>query len=141
DFNKDYKVKTPMWGFTGHPLVDGKKLICVVGGKDAEAVAFDKDDGKELWKSLSSKEPGYSAPTMIEAGGTRQLLIWSAESLNSLDPESGKSYWSIPLEPRSAMGIMSPRKSGDLLFAGAVYGTAVCVKLDPSKPAAAEVWR
>src|SRR5262249_19235853 len=79
EFKTDYKAKTPMWGFCGHPLVDGKKLICVVGGENSVAVAFDKDTGKEIWKSLSAKEPGYSPPTIIEAGGKRQLLIWHAE--------------------------------------------------------------
>ena len=141
DFVKDYKAKTPIWGFTSHPLVDGKKLICVVGGPSAEVVAFDKDDGKELWKSLSSKEQGYSPPTMIEAGGVRQLLIWHAESLNGIDPETGKPYWSVPLAPRQAMGIMAPRKDGEYLYAGAVFGTAVALKLDSSKPAVTEAWR
>src|SRR5262249_15098833 len=32
DLPKEYKTPTPMWGFAGHPLVDGKKLICLVGG-------------------------------------------------------------------------------------------------------------
>ena len=141
DFAKDYKVKSPTWGFASHPLVDGKKLICVVGGENAEVVAFDKDTGKEIWKALSSKEPGYCPPTMIEAGGVRQLLIWRAEGLDSLDPETGKSYWSVPLAPRFAMGIMAPRKDGEYLYAGAVWGAAVALKLDPSKPAVTEAWR
>ena len=25
DFVKDYGVKVPLWGFSGHPLLDGKK--------------------------------------------------------------------------------------------------------------------
>jgi len=141
DFVKDYSAKSPMWGFCGHPLVDGDKLICIVGGKDAAVVAFNKNDGKEIWRSLKSQEPGYSAPTMIEAGGVRQLLIWHSESLNALDPETGKTLWSAPLAARMAMGIMSPRKDGDFLFAGAVWGTAVSLKLDPTKPAVTEAWR
>src|SRR6185295_16837 len=28
----EYKCESPTWGFTAHPLVDGNKLICVVGG-------------------------------------------------------------------------------------------------------------
>src|SRR5207237_8603627 len=67
DFVKDYGVKAPLWGFCGHPLVDGPRLICIVGG-DGTAVAFDKDTGKELWRSLSSEQPCYSAPCLLEAG-------------------------------------------------------------------------
>jgi outer membrane protein assembly factor BamB len=141
DFVKDYGVKAPLWGFCGHPLVDGPRLICIVGGEGTTAVAFDKDTGKELWRSLSSEQPGYSAPTIIEAGGVRQLIIWHGESLNSLNPETGKVYWSVPLAAQMAMGIMTPRKDGDYLFAGAVYGTAVGLKLDRAKPAITEAWR
>ena len=43
-----------MWGFAGHPLIDGDKLICLVGGKGSVVVAFDKDTGKELWQTLSA---------------------------------------------------------------------------------------
>ena len=43
-------------GLSGHPLVDGNRLICLVGGEGSVAVAFDKDTGKELWKNLSAKE-------------------------------------------------------------------------------------
>lgn len=94
NFKEDYQVQTPMWGFTGHPLIDGQKLIYLVGGAGSVAVAFDKDTGKELWRALTAKEPGYCPPTIIEAGGKRQLIIWHPESVNSLDPETGKVYWS-----------------------------------------------
>jgi outer membrane protein assembly factor BamB len=60
DLPKDYGVKVPLYGFCGHPLVDGQKLLCLAGGAGTTAMAFDKDTGKELWQSLSSKETGYS---------------------------------------------------------------------------------
>lgn len=140
-FKKDYGVETPIWGFASHPLVDGNKLICVVGGKGAVAVAFDKDSGKELWRALDASEPGYSPPTLIRAGGRRQLLIWHAEAINSLDPETGKLYWSVPLVPSYGMSIMTPRQSGDYLFAGGIGGKAVLLRLGQDAPTAEEVWR
>ena len=42
DFKKEYKTKTALWGYASHPLIDGKKLICIVGGEGSHAVAFDK---------------------------------------------------------------------------------------------------
>src|SRR5262249_41960075 len=83
DSPKDYGVKVPLYGFCGHPLIDGKKLICTVAGDGTTVMAFDKDTGKELWRSLSSRETGYSPPTLIEAGGVRQLLVWHGEALNA----------------------------------------------------------
>jgi outer membrane protein assembly factor BamB len=58
DFKQDYAAPTPIWGFCGHPLVEGELLICLVGGEGSVAVAFDKQTGKEQWRSLSASESG-----------------------------------------------------------------------------------
>jgi len=81
EFKKDFGAKTPIWGFAANPLLDGNRLICLVGGEGSVAVAFDKDSGKELWRALSAKEPGYCPPMIFPAGGNRQLIIWHPESL------------------------------------------------------------
>lgn len=141
NFQKDYGVATPVWGHCAHPLVDRNKLFCVVGGEGSVAVAFDKDTGKELWRALSASEPGYCPPTMIEAGGKRQLLIWHPEALNSLDPETGKVYWSQPLKPDFAMSVTAPRKHGDFLYASSIRNVAALFKLDKDKPGAEVVWK
>jgi outer membrane protein assembly factor BamB len=84
NFAKDYGAKTAVWGYASPPLVDDNRLICVggVGGKGSVVVAFDKDTGKELWKTGTASEQGYSPPTIITAGGKRQLIIWDADKLN-----------------------------------------------------------
>jgi outer membrane protein assembly factor BamB len=68
-------------------------------------------------------------------------LIWHAESLNSLNPETGEVYWSVPLVPDFGMAIMVPRQIGDLLFAGGIGGKSVLLKLAADKPSVTEVWR
>jgi outer membrane protein assembly factor BamB len=141
ELTKDYKVNTPMWGFCGQPLVYGNKVVTLVGGPGTVAVAFDKDTGRELWRSLSATEPGYSAPILIEAGGKKQLIIWHSESVNGLDPETGKPYWSIPCAPAFAMSIMTPRKFGDYLFVSGMFNAGVLIKLAADRPAAEVVWR
>ena len=141
ELKKQYQIESPIWGFCGHPLVDGEKLICLVGGKGSVAVAFDKNTGRELWRALSASEPGYAAPMMIEAGGKRQLILWHADAINSLDPESGSVYWSFPLKPDYGMSIMTPRQHGDYLFASGIGNVGALLKLDRNKPAAEVVWR
>ena len=136
DFKQEYKTTTPFWGYASHPLVYEGKLICVVGGEGSVAVAFDKKTGKELWRSLSAREQGYSPPTLIRVGGKDQLLIWHAEALNGLNPRDGEVYWSQPIAADFGMAIMGPRQSGNLLFAGAVIGKGALLKLSDSKPAA-----
>jgi outer membrane protein assembly factor BamB len=140
DLKKEYDIAAPMWGFSGHPLVDGNKLIVTVGGDGSVLVAFEKDTGKEIWRSLSAKEPGYCPPSIIEAGGVRQVLLWSPDGINSVNPETGKVYWSAPLEPAYGMSIMAPRKWHDYLFAGGIGFKAALLKLATDKPAAQEVW-
>src|SRR5205807_4919441 len=62
NFIEDYGARVPSWGFAAHPLIDGDKLICLVGGKDGLVAAFNKDTGKELWWALKTSETGYCPP-------------------------------------------------------------------------------
>jgi outer membrane protein assembly factor BamB len=141
DFKKEFGIKAPMWGFAGHPLLDGNRLICLAGGAGSTAVAFDKDTGKEIWRALSAEEPGYCSPIISEAGGKRQLILWHPEAANALDPETGEVYWSVPFKSRAGMTLATPRKLGDQLFFTAFYSGSLMLRLDSAKPAATTVWR
>jgi outer membrane protein assembly factor BamB len=141
DFKKDFEVKTPVWGFAGHPLLDGNRLICLVGGEGTTVMAFDKISGKELWRALSAREPGYSSPIICQAGGQRQLILWHPESANSIDPETGHLNWSVPFQSRSGMSIATPRQLGDLLLFTSFYNGSLMLRLDTAKPAATVLWR
>ena len=145
DFKKDYAAPTPLWGFCGHPLVDGNRLVCLVGGEGSVAVAFDKDTGRELWRALSASESGYCPPSIIESAGVRQLVIWDADNLNSLDPATGAVLWSQPLKPSYGMSIMAPRvattKQGQVLFASGIGRVAALYSLAADKPGASIAWR
>ncbi len=140
DLKSDYKMtEAPIWGFAAHPLVHGELLYCVVGGEGSVAVAFNKNDGKEVWRSMSAKEPGYCPPTIWNNNGVEQLIIWHAESINGLDPKTGKVLWSNQLTPSYAMAIAAPASDGDFLFASAL-GASVLLKGDSADGSAAEIW-
>lgn len=136
-----YGAPLPLWGYAGHPLVYKNLLICTVGGKGSAVVAFDKQTGNEVWKALSASEIGYSPPTLIEAGGVTQLLIFHGDGLNSLNPDTGSVYWSESLKTSFAMAIMAPRKGGDFLFAGGHSGKSLGLKLDADKPGVTKAWQ
>lgn len=144
DFKQSHKARTPTWGFAGHPLIHKDRLICLVGGEQKSLlVAFDRKTGDELWRTLDTSVvdgPGYCAPTIVPAGGKEQLIFWGPRALYSLDPDTGKKYWSIPLAPKYGMSIMSPRFHDNRLFAGGIGGVSVCVKLDPHQPTAQVEW-
>jgi outer membrane protein assembly factor BamB len=142
NFTGGFGAKVPLWGFAAHPLLDGDKLICLVGGdNDSLVVAFHKDTGKEIWRSLAAREPGYCPPVIIEAGGTRQLIIWYPDAVCSLNPETGKLYWSQPFESRAALSIPTPRLAGDRLFITAFYNGPLMLQLANDKPAARVLWK
>ncbi|MDF1816497.1 MAG: PQQ-like beta-propeller repeat protein [Verrucomicrobiales bacterium] len=134
---RDYLgIQTPVWGFAGAPLVYGDLLICLGGGEGSTAIAFQKSTGKEVWRSLTAKEPGYCPPRLIHHGGKDQVIIWHPESVNSLNPLSGEVYWTVPWQIRSGLSIPVPRLSGDRLFLTAFYNGATMLKLksDQSEP-------
>jgi outer membrane protein assembly factor BamB len=134
DLKKEYNAPTPMWGFCGHPLVDGDHLFVTAGGPGSIALCLDKNTGQEIWRSLTAKDAGYCPPTMIEVGGEKQLVIWTPESLNSLKPDSGEVNWTMPLEPSFGMSIVAPMQTGNHLFAAGIENVGVMLTLAPGMP-------
>jgi outer membrane protein assembly factor BamB len=147
DLVKEYKLDgPPVWGWAAHPLLDGDRLYCLVGGQNSAVVAFDKDTGKEVWKALTTEEIGYSPPMIYESGGKRQLIVWLSESIQSLDPATGRVYWkqAYPTErppQRPAVNIITVRKLDDLLFVSTYYHGPLMLKLDRDKPGASVLWK
>jgi outer membrane protein assembly factor BamB len=140
DLLKEYTHVLPGlgWGFSGHPLLDGNRLICLVGGNGSIAVAFHKDTGAEVWKNVDAKEPGYDPPTIIEQGGKRMLIIWDPYHVNALDPITGKLYWSHVFGDKKYVGagmtIPTPRQVGDKLYLSAFYAGSVLFRLHGTEP-------
>jgi outer membrane protein assembly factor BamB len=147
NFRKDYEARTPLWGFAAHPLLDGDRLICLVGGPDYVVVAFDKDTGKEKWHALSLERAdtqiGYCPPMIYRVGdGPLQLIVWHPEGVNSLGPVTGKPYWSQEFFARANLTIPTPRLAGDLLLVTSFYNGAMLLKLaGGDKPGAEVVWK
>ena len=140
DFKKEYGLKTAIWGWSCHPLVDGDKLICIAGGKGTSVVAYDKKTGKTLWTALSSSEPGYSTPSIYEVAGKKVLFAWLDKTINMLDPETGKKYWSLPTKAQFAMSIITPRVYGDQLYLAAAGKEGFMLKLGPELTDVEVVW-
>ena len=141
DLVSEYNSKVPGWGISSAPLVEGPLLVAVVGGESgAGLVAFGKRTGREAWRALSDGA-GYSAPIALNAGGVRQLIFWSPQALNSLDPETGKEYWRIPFRSKADMSIVTPVRYQDYLFVSSFYEGAMMVKLHRERPEATVLWK
>jgi outer membrane protein assembly factor BamB len=91
--------------------------------------------------ALTAKEPGYAPPTLINVGGKPQLIIWHPESVNALDPKSGKLLWEQAFASRNGLSISTPRQSADRLFLTSFYNGSMMLHLSPTTPAAEVLWQ
>jgi outer membrane protein assembly factor BamB len=142
DYIKDYGADPGQFGVSSAPVVDGDRLIALIGGPpDAKVVAFDKKTGKELWRSGRVTSPvGASQPMIIEAGGARQLIVWDAKAITSLNPVTGAIYWEQAFPGASEMNIAMAH-SGSRLLVSTFYEGPLMLELDANKPASKVLWR
>jgi outer membrane protein assembly factor BamB len=138
---EEYKTNSALWGYAAHPLIDGNKLITLAGGEGSHTVALDKKTGKEIWRFGTAPEQGYSPPSIIQAGGVRQLILPNPVAVNSVDPETGKLYWTLPYDASNGSIIMTPLQVGKYLFVGGYSDKNLLIELAADAPKAKQVWR
>lgn len=143
DFVAEYDTSVPTWGITSAPLVDGNRLIAIVGGQpDGLVMAFDKLTGDEVWRALPTvADMGYTQPVIYEAGGVRQLIIWHPTALASLDPVTGEEYWQQPWEVGMGITVATPVKRDDYLFVSQFFSGSMMVRLSRDRPDATMLWK
>ena len=137
----DYKTNSALWGFAAHPLIDGDNLITLAGGDGSHTVCLNKKTGKEMWRFGTAPEQGYSPPSIITAGGVRQLILPNPTAINSVDPATGKLYWTLPYDASNGSVIMVPIQVGKYLFVAGYSDKNLLIELDATSPKAKEVWR
>ena len=140
----DYGTKMNLWGMAAAPLIDGQRLVLLVGGNnDACVVALDKDSGKEVWRALDATDPGYSAPVIILAGGRRQLIVWNPVGLYGLNPQTGTVYWKQPAEIRMGHSVATPifDAAQSQLFVTSFFDGPMMLQLAAQQPTARLLWK
>lgn len=135
-----YGAKTPTWGFAAHPLIDGNRVISLVGGEGSAVVAFDLKTGKELWRALTTKDIAYCAPVIHEVAGVRQLIVWLTDGIHSLNPASGETYWTHAWAVKGGGSIAIPRLSGNHLFLSTFFNGSLMLRMDRHQPGVEQLW-
>ncbi|WP_437223330.1 PQQ-binding-like beta-propeller repeat protein [Planctomicrobium sp. SH661] len=141
ELKEEYKTKSALWGYASHPLIDGDKLICVVGTDLGHAAAFDKMTGKELWRTGPAPEQGYTPPSIQQVAGERQLIFMKPDALYAVDPESGKLLWETPYSADNGSIIMTPVRVDDHLYVGGFQEKNLLVKLAKVQPGVEVIWK
>jgi outer membrane protein assembly factor BamB len=118
DFRADYwGVEKDKWGDDAYwpccgaatsPLVDGGRVIVSVGGPKAGAfVAFDRRDGKVVWKSLTDRS-SYGSPVLATLAGVRQVVGFTGTRMVGLRADKGDLLWGHPFRTFSEQTVLTP---------------------------------
>ena len=113
-----------------------------VGGDGSALVAFDQKTGAVRWRSLSFRN-SYSSPRILEIAGETQLLIFMAEELIGVDPDSGALLWRYPHGNQWDHNISMPLAvEGDTLFLSSPQAGARGLRLvrEGEKIGVEEIW-
>jgi len=95
DFVKDFNGIMPLHGHSEAPAVNDDKVFWTPGGKDCNVVAMNRFTGKLIWTNKGFGErSGYNSPLLIDRGGKKILVTFSAYHMMGLDAETGKLLWS-----------------------------------------------
>ncbi len=129
DTVKELKGTYPTWGHACSPLIDGGRVLIQVGAADGCLMAFDAATGKESWRSMSDR-PGYSSPVIVQGKGWRQVIYWTAQHVNGLDPATGKVRWRVPFEFSYDVAIADVAVHDGIILASNYWTGSKSIRLD-----------
>jgi outer membrane protein assembly factor BamB len=169
DTGVDWNVPAAFFGVGSTPILEGDRLIVMVGGQpNSGVVAFDPVTGKTLWEAVGEKNwqgqpmigwPGersvkwqawekqasYATPVATTIHGRRQVLCLMRQGLVSLNPTNGSvnfSFW-FRSPANDSVNAMNPVVLDDLILLSAAYYRigSVLLRAHPDGSKVEEVWR
>jgi outer membrane protein assembly factor BamB len=118
-------------GYSSSPAAYKDLVIVPVGGEQAGLVAFEQKTGKVRWKTASFRN-SYSSPRIVEVAGETQILVFVAEELLGVHPETGEVRWRYPHTNQWGHNITMPEVlDGDTLFLSSPQAGARGLRLSP----------
>jgi outer membrane protein assembly factor BamB len=117
---RDLGGQVPMWGYSESPLVDGDRVVCTPGGARGTLAALDRKTGKALWRSTGwTDRAEYPSVVVGSAGGVRQYVQMTAQSVAGVAPADGKLLWRYERPQR--ITIPTPICFGDYVYVTSGY--------------------
>jgi outer membrane protein assembly factor BamB len=145
DLRADLGWRPPAEGTASTPVIDGDRLLLIVGGGDGETVgAFNRRTGKTLWLAGSDRT-SYSSPMLWTVDGETLVLFLTGTKLSAFDPITGAHLWSYDWPTYDAVNVVTPLAvAPNRVFISSGYDQGAVV-LRAGKAAdrwtVAEVWR
>ena len=83
-------------GYGSSPAIYKSLVIVSADNKTGGAIcAFNRSDGKEIWRVERPKFPNYPSPIILNVGGKDQLFMIGCELVSSFDPLTGEKLWEM----------------------------------------------
>ena len=117
DTPEKFGGKNIRWGIAESVLVDGDRVICTPGGKDAAVVALNKMTGETIWTSKGlSQLSAYCSPILVERGSSRLVVTLVEKALAGIDANTGRVCWVVPHEVSYDIQAVSPLYGDGMIF-------------------------
>lgn len=125
DFIKDFGGAVPTWGYSESPLVDSNMVIASPGGRGAAVVAFNKADGKVIWKAdvPQNDRAHYASAILADVNGQKQVIQFLSGGVVGLEAKSGKFLWRYNSPANRVANCSAPIFKDDMVFAASAYNT------------------
>ncbi len=169
DTARDFNVPEAFFGVGSTPILEGGRLIVMVGGQpNAGVVALDPATGKTLWQSVGKanwegvttlgwraeapyqwtgheKLASYASPVAATIHGQRHVFCLMRQGLVSVNPTNGTVNFSRWFQSfaNDSVNAMNPIVQDDLVLISAAYyrSGAVLLRVKPDGKTFSEVWR
>ncbi|MBD3674886.1 MAG: PQQ-like beta-propeller repeat protein [Planctomycetaceae bacterium] len=140
DFPAKDGTKIPAFGFVSSPLIHGDSVYVQAGEGFCR---LNRKTGELIWKALTDGGgmfgSAFSSPFLYEQQGQAQILVQTRSDLASVDPDSGKVLWKMPITAFRGMNILTPTVYQDSIFTSSYGGGTWLLK--PKNGELEELWK
>ncbi|NIA14150.1 MAG: PQQ-binding-like beta-propeller repeat protein [Nitrospiraceae bacterium] len=90
----DFGNKAPRWGVAQSPSLWRNLVIVAPQDQDAHVVAYDRESGDLVWKSVAHGRVGYSTPVIATLAGVEQVVMVAGMGKTAgISLENGEILW------------------------------------------------
>lgn len=121
---KEFSARNISWGISESVLIDGDKLICTPGGREATVVALNKKTGKTIWEAAVERSPraGYASPIVAVIGSVRQYVVFHSRGVAGVRATDGKVMWNDGSSANGVANCATPLLFKNYVFSASNYG-------------------
>lgn len=138
DIIKEFAGRQIKWLNASSPLLIGKTIYVGGGGAGQSFLAFDKTNGKLLWKS-GDETITHATPRFVEIDGKPQVIFFVQSGLVAVRAVDGQELWRTKF-PFSVSTAASPVVEGNRVYCSAGYGVGALVVEVGDEKEPDEVW-